>query len=199
MHSVSSFNTTHDKHRKKSLKMDAFGVFFFALLYSATDAGMTPGRMDGRVMRGSNEMKMRGMSGKIGMGGMGGMDMMGGMGMMGGLDGGGPKGINKNGEPQTYPEGIGMGGGIGGTVGHEREKTPSLKGMLDHLDVLDHLESFPDKIKSESMKTLVGLVTHQILDRVSCVTNCVNNNENNKEHTCHEQSCIIQYHPDVNS
>jgi len=160
--------------------MNVFCVLLFASLYSATDAGMTP-----RAMRGSNEMIMRGMAGRID-GGM--MEMMGGR----------RKGMNKNG-PQTYPEGIGMGGGLGGgTAGHEREKPPTLQGMLDHLDVLDHLQT-SDKVQSESMKTLVGLVTHQILDRVSCITNCVNNNENNNEHTCHEQSCLIQYHPDVNS
>jgi hypothetical protein len=165
---------------QKIPRMDVFCVLLFASLYSATDAGMTPGR----AMRGTNEMEMRGMGGRN----KGMMEMM----------GRGRKGMNKNGEPQTYPQGIGMGGGIEGPAGREREKPPSLQGMLDHLDVLDHLQT-SGKVQSESMKTLVGLVTHQILDRVSCITNCVNNNENNNEHTCHEQSCLIQYHPDVNS
>ena len=103
--------------------MNVFCVLLFASLYSATDAGMTP-----RAMRGSNEMIMRGMAGRID-GGM--MEMMGGR----------RKGMNKNGEPQTYPQGIGMGGGIEGPAGREREKPPSLQGMLDHLDVLDHLQT----------------------------------------------------------
>jgi hypothetical protein len=75
--------------------------------------------------------------------------------------------------------------------GEEDEEEVSLSEMLQNLDILDHMQDHVDKIPI-SMRRMVIRVKHQVLDRVSCVTECLHKNKDGK---CHEQSCLFHYQP----
>ena len=141
-------------------------------------------------------MMMGGMPGG-GMGGMPGGMPGGGMGDMGGMPGGGMPGggMGDMGDMGGMPGGGMPGGGMPGGMGdmggdfdqkhqeygnpddgEEDEEEVSLSEMLQNLDILDHMQDHVDKIPI-SMRRMVIRVKHQVLDRVSCVTECLHKNK----------------------
>jgi hypothetical protein len=115
-------------------------------------------------------------------GGMGGMKSMM-RGMMGGMGGGGGGGGMKN-----MMKNMGGGGGMDSQMARMHLPHLTLRQLLKDMEVVAKRKGHDTK----TMKMLDAL-KHQILDKVSCVTNCMHHK--NEHGLCYEQSCAFHYQP----